>query len=63
MVLTDAEGRSLYGSTDETREALRLVLATGDAEARKDAEELVHLLGARGMREFRDLLSDTAPKS
>jgi len=59
MVLTDSEGWSLHGETDETREALRLVLTTDDANTRKDAEELVHLLGARGMTEFRDLVPDT----
>lgn len=58
MVLTDAEGWSLHGSVDETREALRAVLTSEDADARKDAEELVHLLGARGMTEFRGLLTD-----
>jgi hypothetical protein len=60
MVLTDAEGWSLHGSVDETREALRLVLVSEDADTRRDAEELVHLLGARGMIEFRDLLSEVA---
>lgn len=39
-------------------EALRLVLATDDADARREAGELVHLLGARGMTEFRDLVPD-----
>jgi hypothetical protein len=58
MVLTDAEGWSLHGATDETRDALRLVLATDDEETRRDAQELVHLLGARGMTEFRDLVSN-----
>jgi hypothetical protein len=57
MVLTDTEGWSLHGATDETHEALRLVLTTDDADTRNAAEELVHLLGARGMTEFRDLVS------
>jgi hypothetical protein len=58
MVLTDNEGWSLHGAVDETREALRLVLASEDADTRREAEELVHLLGARGMTEFRDLVAD-----
>jgi len=60
MVLTDAEGWSLHGAVDATREALQLVLASDDADTRRAAEELVHLLGARGMIEFRDLVPDTA---
>ena len=58
MVLTDAEGWSLHGSTDEVRETLRIALADDDAETRGSAEALVHLLGARGMTMFRDLVSD-----
>jgi hypothetical protein len=56
MVVTDAEGWSLHGSADEARETLRHGLATEDVDARREVEELVHLLGARGMTEFRDLL-------
>lgn len=58
MVLTDAEGWSLHGSTDEVRETLRIALAVEDPETRRRAETLVHLLGARGMTMFRDLVSD-----
>jgi hypothetical protein len=61
MMLTDTEGWSPYGATDEIREALRLVLASDDADARRAAEEVVDLLGARGMTdEFRDLVSGAA---
>jgi hypothetical protein len=61
MMLTDAEGWSPYGATDEIREALRLVLASDDADASRNAEEVVDLLGARGMTaEFRDLVSGAA---
>jgi hypothetical protein len=60
MVLTDTEGWSLHGAVDETREALSLALAGEDEDTRREAEELVHLLGARGMTEFRDLVPDTA---
>jgi hypothetical protein len=59
MVLTDAEGWRLHGATEETREALTQVLAAGDADTRREAQEVVNLLGARGMIEFRDLISDT----
>jgi hypothetical protein len=58
MVLTDAEGWSLHGSTDEVREALHIALAVEDSETRRRAEALVHLLGARGMTMFRDLVAD-----
>ncbi len=58
MVPTDAEGWSLHGSTDEVRETLGIALANDDAETRGRAEALVHLLGARGMTMFRDLVSD-----
>jgi hypothetical protein len=58
MALTDAEGWGLHGAVDETREALKLVLLSEDADTRRDAVELVHLLGARGMTEFRDLAED-----
>jgi hypothetical protein len=57
MMLTDTEGWSVYGSTDEIHEVLRLVLASDDADARRDAEAVVDLLGARGMIDaFRDLV-------
>jgi len=57
MVMTDPEGWSLHGSTDEVREALSTILATNDSDVRAQAEALVHLLGARGMTMFRDLVS------
>jgi hypothetical protein len=57
MMVMDADGWSGYGATDEIRAALQLALASDDADARRDAEEVVHLLGARGMTaEFRDLV-------
>jgi hypothetical protein len=57
MVLTDAEGWSLHGSTDEVREVLRMALTADNPDTRARAEALVHLLGARGMTLFRDLVS------
>jgi hypothetical protein len=56
MVLTDADGWSLHGNVDDARETLRLALVAENADVGRDIEELVHLLGARGMTEFRDLL-------
>jgi len=58
MVQTDAQGWSLEGSIGEVREALRIVLAAKDREAQERAEELIHLLAARGMAILDDLLSD-----
>jgi hypothetical protein len=57
MVLTDTEGWSISGSTDEVRAALAVALAADDAETRTQATTLIHLLGARGMTTFRDLVS------
>lgn len=57
MVTTDTEGWSLLGETEETHKALEHILTHADPETRKKAEDLVHLLGARGMTEFRDLVS------
>jgi hypothetical protein len=58
MVTTDTEGWSLLGETEETHKALEHILTHADPETRKKAEGLVHLLGARGMTEFRDLVSE-----
>jgi hypothetical protein len=63
IVLTDSEGWSLLGSVDEIQEALQAALAAEDADTRLEAVRLVHLLGARGMNEFRDLASDAATDS
>jgi hypothetical protein len=63
MVLTDTEGWSLFGSVDEIRGALQAALAAEDADTPREAVRLVHLLGARGMTEFRDLATDAATGS
>jgi hypothetical protein len=60
MVTTDTEGWSLLGETEETHKALEHILANANPETRKKAEDLVHLLGARGMTEFRDLVSESS---
>jgi hypothetical protein len=57
MIVTDPEGWSVLGSVDEVRQTLATVLDSGDGQARSDATAVLHLLGAKGMTEFRDLLS------
>ena len=57
MVVTDPEGWSVLGSVDEVRQTLAVVLDSDDEQARSDAIAVLHLLGAKGMTEFRDLLS------
>ena len=56
MVVTDAEGWSVLGSVDEVRAAIATVLLGDDAHAQAEAVALINLLGAQGMKEFRDLL-------
>jgi hypothetical protein len=60
MVTTDTEGWSLLGETEETHKALEHILANADLETQKKAKDLVHLLGARGMTEFRDLVVESS---
>lgn len=57
MIVTDPEGWSVLGSVDEVRETLTAALGSGNEKARSDATAVLHLLGAKGMTEFRDLLS------
>lgn len=56
MVDTDPEQLSLYGSVAPARETLASALASGNTEACKVAVDLVHVLGSKGMNEFRDLI-------
>lgn len=56
MIVTDPEGWSILGSVDEVRQTLAAVLDSGDEQACSDATTVLHLLGAKGMTEFRDLL-------
>lgn len=56
MIQADKEGWRVLGSRTEVREILRIALASGSAEAREAATETIHILGARGHRDFRDLL-------
>jgi hypothetical protein len=57
MIVTDPEGWSILGSVDEVRQALAAVLDSDNEQARSDATTVLHLLGAKGMTEFRDLLT------
>jgi hypothetical protein len=57
MIVTDAEGWGVQGSTAEVREALSAILAGGQGAVHGEAVAVVHLLGGRGFSEFRDLLS------
>lgn len=57
MTELDAEGWSTHGSADEIRGTLSAALSSEDPEAKRRAETVVHLLGARGLPSFRELLS------
>lgn len=61
MIDTDPDDWSLHGSTEEVRSALRILLATEDADIRRRAGALIDLLGARGMTTFRDLQPAESP--
>jgi hypothetical protein len=58
MIVTDPEGWSVLGSVDEVRQTLATALDSGDEVARSDTIVVLNLLGARGMREFRDLMPE-----
>jgi hypothetical protein len=58
MIVTDPDGWSVLGSVDEVRQTLAAALASGDDDARSEAIVVLNLLGANGMTEFRDLISD-----
>jgi hypothetical protein len=48
----------VLGSVDKVRQTLATVLDCGDSDARWEAILVLNLLGAKGMTEFRDLISD-----
>jgi hypothetical protein len=58
MIVTDPEGWSVLGSVDEVRQTLATVLDSGDEAASSNAIVVLHLLGAKGMTEFRDLMPE-----
>lgn len=57
MIRGDTEGWTVLGCHDELTNVLRTVLTAGDQEVRAAAVDLVHELGARGHRQYRDLLT------
>lgn len=59
MIVTETERWSIIGSVDEVRQALATLIDSGDQESRTAAVAVLHLLGARGMNEFRDLVPPT----
>ncbi len=59
MVEENVEGWRIAASMNELRSILAAALAGSDPAARSAAEDLIHRLGARGYREFRNLLHRT----
>ena len=62
MIEGDKEGWGILGWREHARTILRTIIQSANAGARQAAVDLVHRLGARGYREFRDLLPK-APSS
>jgi hypothetical protein len=56
MIKADKEGWKIYHWRDQIRNIITLVFKSTDTQARDNAEDLIHELGARGYFEFRDLL-------
>ncbi len=56
MVENDKKGWGVVHWRDELRATIDNVLKSSDEEAKKEAEEFVHRLAARGHLEFKDLL-------
>ena len=54
----DREREIILGSADNVRDVLRVALASEQGDARQSAIDLIHLLGAHGYREMRELLPD-----
>jgi hypothetical protein len=49
-------GTAVGGRRDEVRRTLSTLIESDDDAARRNATDVLHLLGTRGMTEFRDLL-------
>lgn len=56
MIEADREGWHLVGWRDDARAILAAALGGDNANAQREARDLVNRLGARGYQEFRDLL-------
>jgi hypothetical protein len=54
----DREREIILGSADKVRDVLRVALTSEQGDARQSAIDLIHLLGAHGYREMRELLPD-----
>jgi hypothetical protein len=55
ILLADPDPISVLGSVDEVSETLRIVLASGDGPAADKARDVLDVLVARGLDEFRRL--------
>lgn len=56
IVEVDKDEWGVYGWRDNAREILSAAIESGDPDARNAAVSLLNLLGARGYRDFRDLV-------
>ncbi len=57
MVKGDTEGWGILGWKDEASSLLRKCLESGDSDIRRQAQDFINWLGARGYRDFRGLLA------
>lgn len=60
LVRTSHKDWGILGWKDEARSVIQTVLATDEASTKEAAVQLLHELGSRGHREFRDLLEALA---
>jgi hypothetical protein len=58
MLEKDRERGIILATADKVRDVLRVALASEQADARQSAIDLIHILGAHGYREMRQLLAD-----
>jgi hypothetical protein len=58
MVEADIRGWSILGWRDKAKEIIRAARKSGNADARRKAEDLVNLVGSRGHFDFGDLLKE-----
>ena len=58
MAENDKKGWGVVHWRDELKATIDNVLKSSDETARKEAEEFVHRLAARGHLEFKDLFQD-----
>ena len=58
MIEGDTKGWGVLGWTDKAKEIIRTVRKSGDGQARDTADDLVNLLGSRGLFDFGELLKE-----